>query len=279
MSVLHRSLEQLRRSRPRERALGVGFGPRAASPSGRARAIGLAGVCVLALLLTLLFGVALGRHVSRDAVVLPANNAGNDGKGGNAGNTGNVGNIQDAPDPPDPAVASGASRSAKADAPSPSLPPRQAPARAIPAQQQPQAGVDLASQPSESLEAYFAAQAKRNQTLMDLERGVAKTWAAGDKQEAQKQLQGYLAQVGENSAAGARWKGYLALKEGRYADAEAIYRALVLERPDDGESAYNYLLALLRQGKQPEAAAFHARYVREHPLDERVRGLSAQFRP
>lgn len=133
---------------------------------------------------------------------------------------------------------------------------------------------ELTGAPSESLEAYFAAQARRNQALLEQERAMAKTYAAGDKEAAQKELREYLQRVGHNSVAATRWKAYQALKEGRYAEAEALCRELLSKNSDDSDSAYNFLLALLRQNKKGEAAAFHARYMRGHSLDERVGSLT-----
>jgi len=112
---------------------------------------------------------------------------------------------------------------------------------------------------------------------MDQERSVAKTFAAGQAPEAQKQLQSYLQRVGENSSAGLRWKGYQALKEGRFAEAESIYRTLLAARPDDVDSTYNFLVSLLRQSKKPEAAQVYRSYMQAHPLDERVAALGVLF--
>lgn len=286
MSLLHRSLEQLRSSRPRERGGSASAGGlrgatsqfALASPS-RGRSIGLASALMLALGVVALLGVLLVRE-SRglDAGALRAGVARLADKAERlvAGEEARavVPDIAQtvaatvAPAPANAALHIEAPHDARAVSPAPQ--PSAPPAGRL-------ATVDLAFAPSESLEAYFAAQAKRNQTLLDQERNVAKTFAAGDAAAAQKQLHGYLQRVGENSVAAARWKGYQALKEGRFADAENVYRTLLASRPDDSESAYNFLVALLKQNKKSDAATFHARYMREHSLDERVGGLGVLF--
>jgi tetratricopeptide (TPR) repeat protein len=267
MSILHQSLERLRRGKPRERVVsaaplrlaGGGFGLCASS---RGRSVSLASALLLGLAALLLAALSReSRWLEQDA--------GREIQGPSE---------RTAPTPAKPSPRPLASP----EPPSPGLPTPEPPRLGLTTQAAPAfSGADQPLDPadarSESLEAHFAAQARRNQALLDQERSVAKTYASGDKEAAHKELRGYLLRVGENSVAAARWKGYQALKDGRYAEAEAVYRGLLSKNADDADSAYNFLLALLRQNKKSEAASFHARYMRGHSLDERVGSLTPLF--
>ncbi len=130
--------------------------------------------------------------------------------------------------------------------------------------------VDL-TKPTRALEDHFAKQARKNETVINLERKLVQASKSGDLSESREILTSMTGKLGtQESATKYKWDGYLALKEKRYADAENFYRRSLSVKPGDFISQINLVYSLLGQQKNQEAILIYRRLIDRYPMDERV---------
>ena len=67
--------------------------------------------------------------------------------------------------------------------------------------------------------------------------------AAGDYEQAEARLAALDAAAGVNSQIGRKLRAFIALQRGEHATASRLYRAVLVDLPDDHESRYNAALA------------------------------------
>ena len=163
--------------------------------------------------------------------------------------------------------------------PSQSAPPaaaRQTPAADHPPEPAP-APASRTGQGKDPLESHFSRLAKRNQEIMYLENSLATAMRTGDTAGARDYLDSLMDTAGENSPAVLKWEGFLALKENRPAEAEDWFRKALGRAPNDVESKYNLIVALMLQNKQSEAQAGFREMAGQHPSDPRIQRLGAMM--
>ena len=133
--------------------------------------------------------------------------------------------------------------------------------------------VDL-SKPSKALEDHFAKQARKNETVISLERKLIQASKSGDLTQSREILTSMTGKLGtQESATKYKWDGYLALKEKRYADAENFYRRSLSVKPGDFVSQINLVYSLMGQQKTQEAVVIYRRLIDRYPMDEKVKKL------
>lgn len=150
-------------------------------------------------------------------------------------------------------------------APPPPPAPATGPAR-IPAPA-PREPVELVS-PNLELERHFSAQALRNNELLSLEQS-----AALRNQPPAELAMEMQHRLGAQSMYGLRLGGYEALKAGEFALAEDYFRQSLERNPRDKATRMNLVLALLGQEKRQEARHIHDRLAGDFPMDEQVAKL------
>jgi tetratricopeptide (TPR) repeat protein len=122
--------------------------------------------------------------------------------------------------------------------------------------------------PSQELERYFSAQALRNNELLTLERSVE-----------QQQIPTAVAaleleqRLGPQSMYTLRRGGYEALTEGNFALAEDFFRQALARNPRDKDTRMNLVLTLIAQDKRQEARQMFDRLAGDYPMDEQVVAL------
>ncbi len=160
-----------------------------------------------------------------------------------------------------PGTVSGSAGQAVRTAPSPARTPARIPAPL------PRQTVELDG-PSQELERYFSAQALRNNEILTLERSIVQQHlpTAVVAQEMEQRL-------GPQSMYSLRRGGYEALTEGNYPLAEDFYRQALSRNPRDKDTRMNLVLALIGQDKRQEARQVYDRLVGEYPMDEQVTAL------
>ncbi len=131
----------------------------------------------------------------------------------------------------------------------------------------PRETAELAS-PNLELERHFSAQALRNNELLTLQRQASLEQKA--PMEAAREVEQRL---GPQSMYGLRLSGYEALKEGDFALAEDSFREALSRNPRDKSTRMNLVLALIGQDKLQEARQVYDRLAGEYPLDEQVAAL------
>jgi len=135
------------------------------------------------------------------------------------------------------------------------------------------AAVDL-SRPSRALEQHFAQRAKKNESVLALERTLVQASRRGDAGQSRDILDSMSREIGkQDSATAYKWEGYLALKEKRYADAENFFRRAVALRASDYVSNINLVYSLLGQDKRDEAVVIYRRLIDRYPTNDRVVSL------
>jgi tetratricopeptide (TPR) repeat protein len=153
---------------------------------------------------------------------------------------------------------------------------KQAPAADHPPEPAP-APTSRKSKGQDPLESHFSKLAKRNQDIMYLENSLAIAMRTGDTAGARDYLDSLMDTAGENSPAVLKWEGFLALKENRPAEAEDWFRRALGRAPNDVESKYNLIVALMLQNKQGEAQAGYREMAGQHPSDPRIQRLGAML--
>lgn len=147
----------------------------------------------------------------------------------------------------------------------PPPPPVQGPARvSAPAPREP---VELVT-PTMELERHFSAQALRNNELLTLQRQ-----AALEQQAPIESARAVEQRLGPQSMYGLRLGGYEALKDGDFARAEEYFRQALARNPRDKSTRMNLVLALIGQDKRQEARQMYDRLAGDYPLDEQVAAL------
>ncbi len=192
------------------------------------------------------------------------------------------------PAAPSPAAsASAPAPQAEAVPSSPAAPPQ-------PAQPLPQAVEDLAraitagmpavppadlprppKDPDKAQAEFFQAQARRNQRVLELERRLSVNWRWEDLSAFRQDLNALRQILGPGSELAAKWEGVEALAEKNFGLAETLFTRNQAKNPTDVSVRMNLLMALIGQGKGPEARQVFARLERMAPLDPRLKGLAA----
>ena len=133
--------------------------------------------------------------------------------------------------------------------------------------------VDL-TKPTKALEDHFAKQARKNESVISLERKLVQASKTGDLSESREILTSMTGKLGtQESATKFKWDGYLALKEKRYADAENFYRRALSVKPGDFISQVNLVYSLIGQSKNQDAVIIYRRLIDRYPMDARVKKL------
>ncbi len=133
------------------------------------------------------------------------------------------------------------------------------------------------AQDKDPLESHFSKLAQRNQEIMYLENSLATAMRSEDISGARDYLDSLMDIAGENSPAVLKWEGFLALKENRPAEAEDWFRRALSRAPNDVESKYNLIVALMLQHKSSEAQAGYREMAGQHPSDPRIQRLGAML--
>ena len=127
------------------------------------------------------------------------------------------------------------------------------------------------TKPTKALEDHFAKQARKNETVISLERKLIQASKSGDLTESREILTSMTSKLGtQDSATKYKWDGYLALKEKRFADAENFYRRALSVKPGDFTSQINLAYSLLGQSKTDESLSIYRQLVDRYPMNERV---------
>ena len=130
--------------------------------------------------------------------------------------------------------------------------------------------IDL-TKPTKALETHFAKQARKNEVVLSLERKLLQSSSSGDLSQSENILSSMSVQIGKRETSiQYKWKGYLALKEKRYADAEEFYRKAIALKPTDYVSNINLVYALMGQGKMSEAVFTYRKLIDRWPMNEKV---------
>lgn len=130
--------------------------------------------------------------------------------------------------------------------------------------------IDL-TKPTKALEDHFAKQARKNESVISLERKLIQASKSGDLSESRDILTSMTSKLGsQESSTKYKWDGYLALKEKRYADAENFYRRALSVKPGDMISQVNLVYSLMGQGKNQEAVLIYRKLIDRYPMDTRV---------
>jgi tetratricopeptide (TPR) repeat protein len=131
--------------------------------------------------------------------------------------------------------------------------------------------------PTFALEKHFTRQANKNQSLLEVQSKLMTEVSAGRVAKVKKDLKIVTKKLGQKSFYRLKWEGYLALKEKKYAEAEALYRKALAKNPLDKEARINLTLALLGQKKRSEAEKIYKQLKSGFPMDEVVAKLGTAF--
>ncbi|MDY7001749.1 MAG: hypothetical protein SVS15_08210, partial [Thermodesulfobacteriota bacterium] len=134
----------------------------------------------------------------------------------------------------------------------------------------PRKPVDL-TKPTKALETHFAKQARKNETVLSLERKLLQSSSSDNLSQSKEILSSMSVQIGKRETSiQHKWNGYLALKEKRYADAEDFYRKAIALKPTDYVSNINLVYSLMGQDKMTEAIFTYRRLLDRWPMNEKV---------
>ncbi len=127
------------------------------------------------------------------------------------------------------------------------------------------------TKPTQALETHFATQARKNESVLSLERKLLQSTGVGDISRSKDILSSMSVEIGKRETSiQHKWNGYLALKEKRYADAEDFYRKAIALKPTDYVSNINLVYALMGQDKMAEAVFTYRELLDRWPMNEKV---------
>ncbi len=132
-------------------------------------------------------------------------------------------------------------------------------------------------QDQESLDRHFAAQARRNERVLELEQRLRAALNDGDATRSEEALKSLLTLIGADSLGGLKWRGFYALTFGDWNAAARYYGEALARTPGDVQCRFNLALAQLRQGRNEEAALNYRRLKSLAPHSVAVQRLAPYF--
>lgn len=137
-------------------------------------------------------------------------------------------------------------------------------------------GMEDLVKPTTDLERHFASLARKNQSILELEKTLVQNWKRNRFDEAANTLQALEQAAGKKSVLVRKWKGLMALKEGKYAAAENLFRSLLTDASDDLTVRLNLVQSILAQGNMDSAKQELLRVKKDFPGNTKVAALEAR---
>jgi predicted Zn-dependent protease len=135
------------------------------------------------------------------------------------------------------------------------------------------ASAEEMAKPTQALQAHFASQAVRNESVITLERDLTQAMRLDDIQRAQMLILRLQERLGAHSLLVLKWQGVLFLKTDRPDQAEKSFLQVLAKAPQDVETRVNFIQSLVAQGKQDQAGRELKSLTNDAPLDPRVQRL------
>ena len=137
-------------------------------------------------------------------------------------------------------------------------------------------GMEDLVKPTTDLERHFASLARKNQSILELEKNLVQNWKRNRLDAAIKNLKDLEEAAGKKSVLVRKWKGLIALKQGKYADAEDIFRTLLADASDDLAVRLNLVQSILAQGNTERAQQELFRVKKDFPGNAKVAALESR---
>ena len=137
-------------------------------------------------------------------------------------------------------------------------------------------GMEDLVKPTMDLERHFATLARKNQSILELEKKLVQHWKRGRVDEAAEILKELEQAAGKKSVLVRKWQGLIVLQKGEYAVAEDTFRSLLDDAAEDLTVRLNLVQALLAQGKTENARKEMGRVKKDFPGNSRVEALEAR---
>ncbi|MDD4649105.1 MAG: tetratricopeptide repeat protein, partial [Desulfoplanes sp.] len=137
-------------------------------------------------------------------------------------------------------------------------------------------GMEDLVKPTTDLERHFASLARKNQSIMELEKNLVQNWKRNRLNDAAINLKALEQAAGEKSVLVGKWKGLIALKQGQYAVAEDLFRSLLAEASDDLTVRLNLVQSILAQGNIEGAKKELLSVKKDFPGNAKVAALESR---
>lgn len=135
------------------------------------------------------------------------------------------------------------------------------------------------AKPTQALQAHFASQAVRNESVIGLERDLTQAMRLDDISRAQVLVGRLKERLGPNSLLVLKWQGVMFLKTDRPDQAEKCFLLVLAKTPQDVESRVNLIQAMWAQDHQDQAGRELKALANDAPLDPRVQRLQTLLAP
>ncbi|MFA7064867.1 MAG: tetratricopeptide repeat protein [Bacilli bacterium] len=137
-------------------------------------------------------------------------------------------------------------------------------------------GMEDLVKPTTDLERHFASLARKNQSIMELEKKLVQNWKRNRLDDAAINLKALEQAAGKKSVLVGKWKGLMALKQGQYAVAEDLFRSLLAEASDDLTVRLNLVQSILAQGNIEGAKKELLSVKKDFPGNAKVAALESR---
>jgi predicted Zn-dependent protease len=137
-------------------------------------------------------------------------------------------------------------------------------------------GMEDLVKPTTDLERHFASLARKNQSIMELEKKLVQNWKRNRLDDAAINMKALEQAAGKKSVLVGKWKGLIALKQGKYAVAEDLFRSLLAEASDDLTVRLNLVQSILAQGNIEGAKKELLSVKKDFPGNAKVAALASR---
>lgn len=137
-------------------------------------------------------------------------------------------------------------------------------------------GMEDLVKPTTDLERHFASLARKNQSILELEKNLVQNWKRNRLDAAAKNLKDLEQAAGKKSILVRKWKGLIALKQGKYAAAEDMFRSLLADASDDLAVRLNLIQSIIAQGDTERAQQELLRVKKDFPGNAKVAALESR---